>query len=117
MMVSQMLVSVQVFFVGAERDCALSIFSLAMGTGRVARLLMGGVLTSTDTAGLGRRAAFLVNVPVGLMVVLLDGRWIPHPGSDATKVHLGTVDMAWMAVSMAAVLLPLLFGRELRWPV
>jgi len=117
MMVPQVLASVQALFAGAERDRALSIFGLVMGTGGAAGLLVGGALTSADIAGLGWRSAFLINVPVGLTAALLGWRWIPHPSADAAKVHLDTAGVAWMAVSVAAVLVPLLFGRELHWPV
>jgi len=78
---------------------------------------LGGALTSADIAGLGWRAAFLINVPVGLIAALLGWRWIPHPSANAAKVHLDTTGVVWMAVSVAAVLVPLLFGRELHWPV
>ena len=116
MMVPQVLASVQALFAGAERDRALSIFGLVMGTGGAAGLLVGGALTSADIAGLGWRSAFLINVPVGLTAALLGWRWIPRQ-TAATDVHLDTAGVAWMAVSVAAVLVPLLFGRELHWPV
>lgn len=116
MMVPQVLASVQALFAGAERDRALSIFGLVMGTGGAAGLLVGGALTSADIAGLGWRSAFLINVPVGLTAALLGWRWIPHPAPNATKVHLDSAGVAWMAISVAAVLVPLLFGRELHWP-
>ncbi|KHK57121.1 MFS transporter [Ralstonia sp. A12] len=117
MMVPQVLASVQALFAGAERDRALSIFGLVMGTGGAAGLLVGGALTSADIAGLGWRTAFLINVPVGLTAALLGWRWIPRPAAGAAKVHLDTAGVAWMAISVAAVLVPLLFGRELHWPV
>ncbi len=117
MMVPQVLASVQALFAGAERDRALSIFGLVMGTGGAAGLLVGGALTSADIAGLGWRSAFLINVPVGLTAAWLGSRWIPHPTPDAAKVRLDTAGVAWMATSVAAVLVPLLFGRELHWPV
>jgi len=116
MMVPQVLASVQALFAGAERDRALSIFGLVMGTGGAAGLLVGGALTSADIAGLGWRSAFLINVPVGLTAALLGWRWIPRQ-TAATDVRLDTAGVAWMAVSVAAVLVPLLFGRELHWPV
>jgi len=116
MMVPQVLASVQALFAGTERDRALSIFGLVMGTGGAAGLLVGGALTSADFAGLGWRSAFLINVPVGLTAALLGWRWIPRQ-TAATDVRLDTAGVAWMAVSVAAVLVPLLFGRELHWPV
>ncbi|WP_316680856.1 MFS transporter [Ralstonia flaminis] len=116
MMVPQVLASVQALFTGAERDRALSIFGLVMGTGGAAGLLVGGALTSADIAGLGWRAAFLVNLPVGLVAALLGWRWIPRPTAAAAEVHLDKAGVAWMAISVAAVLVPLLFGRELHWP-
>ncbi|WP_446526900.1 hypothetical protein, partial [Photobacterium swingsii] len=37
--------------------------------------------------------------------------------AGAAKIHLDTAGVAWMAISVAAVLVPLLFGRELHWPM
>lgn len=116
MMVPQVLASIQALFAGAERDRALSIFGLVLGTGGAAGLLVGGALISADIAGLGWRSAFLINVPVGLAAALLGWRWIPRPAA-AAHVGLDTAGVAWMAVSVAAVLVPLLFGRELHWPL
>ncbi|MGM3274778.1 MFS transporter [Ralstonia sp. 24A2] len=115
-LVPQVLASVQALFAGTERDRALSIFGLVMGTGGAAGLLLGGALTSADIAGLGWRSAFLINVPVGLTAALLGWRWIPRQ-TAAADVHLDTAGVAWMAISVAAVLVPLLFGRELHWPL
>lgn len=117
MMVPQVLASVQALFAGTERDRALSIFGLVMGTGGAAGLLVGGALTSADIAGLGWRTAFLINVPVGLAAAVLGWRWIPRPAAARAETHLDTAGVAWMAISVAAVLVPLLFGRELHWPV
>ena len=116
MMVPQVLASIQALFTGTERDRALSIFGLVLGTGGAAGLLVGGALTSADIAGLGWRSAFLINVPVGLAAALLGWRWIPRATAAVAEVHLDTAGVAWMAVSVAAVLVPLLFGRDLHWP-
>ncbi|HEX2912471.1 MAG TPA: MFS transporter [Chloroflexia bacterium] len=57
---------------GKERDRALGVFGAAGGSGAVAGLLLGGVLTEF----LGWQWVFFVNFPVGLLVALLSLRFL-----------------------------------------
>ena len=57
---------------GAERNKALGIWGAIAGIGGAAGVLLGGVLTDT----LGWEWIFLVNVPVGVLVILLTPRFV-----------------------------------------
>ena len=65
--------------------------------------------------GLGWRAVFLLNVPVGLAALVAAGRIVPESrsatarGLDLTGVALGTL-------ALALVMVPAVEGRELGWP-
>src|SRR5215831_11187014 len=56
-----------IFREGAERNRALSIWGAVAGSGAAAGVLLGGVLTS----GLGWRSVLFVNVPIGIVAILL----------------------------------------------
>src|ERR1039457_6012195 len=56
----------QVIFPPAERIKALAGFGATAGLGTVSGPLLGGLLTQHSLLGLGGRATFLRNVPVGI---------------------------------------------------
>lgn len=59
---------------GSERNRALGIWGAVAAGGAVAGSLLGGLLTDT----LGWRAIFLVNVPIGIVVLVVAARIIPR---------------------------------------
>lgn len=70
---------------GKERNTALGIWSAVSAGGAAVGLLLGGVLTQY----LSWRWNFFVNVPVGILVVLLSIRMLPsHIGEENKKLKL-----------------------------
>ena len=63
---------------GAERNKALGIWGALGGSGAAAGVLFGGILTKY----LGWEWIFWVNVPVGLIVLLLTLRFVPESRAD-----------------------------------
>ncbi len=69
------------FTEGAERNRAVGIWGAMSGLGASAGVLIGGVLTSTA----GWSSIFLVNVPIGLIVVVLGRRRIQETKRDDVR--------------------------------
>lgn len=70
---------------GKERNTALGIWAAVSAGGAAVGLLLGGVLTQY----LSWRWNFFVNVPVGIFVVLMALRLLPHHiGEESKKMHL-----------------------------
>jgi MFS family permease len=65
----QVLAIVNTVYTGEHRARAFNAYGLAMGFGGVFGQLIGGLLIKADIAGLGWRAVFLINVPVGIAAV------------------------------------------------
>jgi EmrB/QacA subfamily drug resistance transporter len=88
---------------GSERNRALGVWTAIAGTGAASGCLLGGLLTS----GFGWPAIFLVNVPLGALVVLGGLRVIPAdaPGRRAR----GDFDVSG-AVLVTAGLVALTYG-------
>ncbi len=87
---------------GAERNKALGIWGAIAGIGGAAGVLLGGVLTDT----LGWEWIFLVNVPVGILVILLTPRFVAESHAEgATRAF----DVAG-AVSVTAGLALLVYA-------
>jgi EmrB/QacA subfamily drug resistance transporter len=71
---------VQQMFPGPERGRAFGVLGTTVGLGTALGPLVGGVLIAVGGPEFGWRLAFLVNVPVGVVVILLCRRLLPsHP--------------------------------------
>jgi MFS family permease len=89
---------VGVVFRGPQRSRALTAYGLVAGFAAVSAQLIGGLLIHLDVADLGWRSVFLINVPIGVVVVLLAGRVVPESRADgATRL-----DLAGTALGSAA---------------
>lgn len=102
-----------VVYPGERRLRAISIYGMVMGVAAVSGQLIGGVLIAS---GLGWRGIFWVNVPIGLLALAACPSRVPESRSGEG----GSLDLAGstlLTVSLIAVLLPLMTGREQGWPV
>jgi MFS family permease len=114
-MVPQIMSLIQTRFTGPARAKALSAYGVVLSLGSVAGLVIGGLLVSADLFGLTWRPAFLVNVPLGVVLALLVPRLVPadEPGTGRR------VDVLGLGIATSAaflIVLPLVLGREEGWP-
>jgi hypothetical protein len=97
------------------RARAMSLYATVISGGAVLGQIVGGLLVSADLFGSSWRPVFLVNVPVGLLVLAF-GRKLPAGRFDGIR----TLDLPGLAVLTPAVLalvLPLVLGQPLGWPL
>jgi MFS family permease len=112
----QALASVQAMFPEREKPLALGIYGAIFGLAAVFGQALGGVLISLDLMGLGWRAIFLINLPVALLVLLFGAPLLKETRvSDARRLDLG--GMALSMLTLGALLVPLIEGREAGWPL
>jgi MFS family permease len=115
LMVPQVLSLIQRNFDGPARARALSAYAAVIAGGVVVGQVAGGLLVDADLWGTGWRPVFLVNVPIGVVLMVLGLRLLP-----ADAVRRGrSLDLAGLVALSAAVLLlvvPLILGHELDWP-
>jgi len=114
-MVPQMLALVTVIFPPEERPRALSWYGVTAGLAGIFGQIVGGLLLVADVAGLGWRTIFLVNVPVGAVLVTLGWRLLPRTAPD-NRSRLDLIGVAGISGSLGLTLVPLIFGRGLGWP-
>ncbi|HWE63400.1 MAG TPA: MFS transporter [Chloroflexota bacterium] len=114
-MVPQVLALITTLFPPATRHRALAWFGATIGLGSIAGQVLGGVLLQADLFGLGWRAIFLVNVPVGLVALTLAARLLP-PTRSAAHPRLDPVGVVAISGSLALALVPLTIGRQEGWP-
>jgi MFS family permease len=97
------------------RARAMSLYATIISGGAVLGQVLGGLLVSADLFGSSWRPVFLVNVPVGL-AVLAFGRFLPAGRFDGVR----TLDLPGLAVltpAVFALVLPLVLGQPLGWPL
>ena len=116
MMTPQVLALAQVMFPPHERARAFSFFGMMAGIATVSGPIIGGLLIDHDVFGLGWRAIFLINLPIGVFAVLAGWKLVPH-----TESHPGGrndyVGIALIAAAMFMLIFPLVEGRNFGWPI
>lgn len=114
-MTPQVLAIATVTFPPEERGQAFSLFGLASGLAAVAGPILGGLLISDNPLGLDWRPIFLVNLPVGILAVVLGWFIIPRPPGNKGIAN-DFVGIALFGVSIVALVFPLIEGRAFGWP-
>ncbi len=112
----QVLAILRTAYSGAAQARALNAYALTMGLAAVFGQLIGGVLIQADLFGLGWRACFLINVPIGVAALALTRAVVPESrAGTAARLDLGGA--ALVTGALVATLLPLIEGREQGWPL
>ncbi|MFI7030693.1 MFS transporter [Microbispora rosea] len=112
----QVLAVIRTAYSGAAQARAVNAYALTMGLAAVFGQLAGGLLIQADLFGLGWRACFLINLPIGVVALAATWRVIPESRA-AGAVRLDPGGAALVTLALAATLLPLIEGREQGWPV
>lgn len=115
---------IQQYFRGAERGRAFGYLGTVVGFSVAVGPVFGGLLIELGGLELGWRLTFLVNVPVGLVTIILGLLWFPRPlffygGNDgqATKPdisllrQLDPLGAALLGLAVLAVLFPFMESR------
>jgi EmrB/QacA subfamily drug resistance transporter len=115
MMTPQVLAIATVTFPPDERGQSFSLFGLSAGLAAVAGPIVGGLLIGANLGGLDWRPIFLVNVPIGILAVVLGWFIIPRPPGhpDLKNDYVG---IALFGVSIVALVYPIIEGRAYGWP-
>lgn len=114
-MVPQVLAIIHVTFGQHERGKVIGLYAVIAGFAIVAGPVVGGVLTSWSPFDLGWRAIFAVNLPVGVVSVVLAALLLRESRAD----HAPSLDRWGVVLLTSALVLlfvPLLQGRDLGWP-
>jgi MFS family permease len=111
----QVLASIQALTSGDERARAVGYYGANAGISMVIGQVLGGALVAADIAGLGWRTIFLVNVPIGIVTLVLAGRAVPESRS-ANPLGVDGRGTILLGATLLALLVPLTEGRALGWP-
>ncbi|MER5185324.1 MFS transporter [Streptomyces sp. NPDC002896] len=115
LLVPQVLATFQHTLEGERKARAVALYGATSGIAAVVGQLVGGLLVSADVAGASWRPIFLVNVPIGVVVLLAAARIVPETRS-ARPVGIDLPGTVLFAATLTALLVPLTEGHSLGWP-
>jgi MFS family permease len=87
-MFPQTFTGIQLRFTGQARAAAIASYAMALSGGAVTGQVLGGLLVAANVAGLGWRAVFLVNVPIGAAALIAGWRYLPPDGRRSGRSDL-----------------------------
>ena len=82
----------------------------------IAGPLLGGLLVAANVWHLRWHAIFWVNVPIGLLTLVVGWRVLPE-SADRERARLDLLGAAVLALALLAILLPIVQGQSWGWPV
>jgi len=112
----QVLTILGTLYTGAARTRAFTAYGMVLALASVGGQLVGGALIQADFAGLGWRSCFLINVPIGLLALVLTPVFVAESRANADS-RLDLTGTVLVTAGLVAVVLPLVEGREQGWPV
>nr|WP_275587192.1 MFS transporter [Micromonospora terminaliae] len=117
LMVPQVLSLIQAAVPAAARARAVGAYSMVLALGVAAGQVLGGLLVTLDLGGLTWRAAFLVNVPVGVALQVVGRRvFAGLPADPPRREPLDLPGVLLLAAAMLTLVVPLVLGGDLAWP-
>lgn len=99
-----------------QMGAALGAYGGVQGLASIAGPLLGGLLVTANLFGLEWRSIFWVNVPIGLVVLLIGLKVLPE-SSQPTAATLDLRGATLLAGSLLLLLLPIVQGQTWGWPI
>ena len=106
---------IQQYFRGRERARAFGLFGSVVGVAVAIGPTLGGLLIQVLGPGTGWRAAFLVNVPIAVLAIVLAMLWLPRQRRRPGRVDMDPVGVGVFGVAVLALLLPFVEARVSPW--
>jgi len=95
---------------------AFAVFGPVFGLGGILGPIVGGFIIQSNLFNLGWRNVFLVNIPIGLVTIVLAWRMLPHQKGDSS-VTIDAISATLVALASGLLVLPLIQGQQAGWPL
>lgn len=102
-------------FTPEQTGRAFAAFAPAMALASVGGPLLGGALIELNLLGSGWRSIFLINLPIGVLIVAGAWRWLPADRSNRS-VRLDGLGAGLLALACLLTIYPLIQGARSGWP-
>ena len=103
---------IQQLFAPKERGRPFGLFGATIGISTAVGPLLGGLLIAMFGSAEGWRWIFYINVPIGIVAIVLGWRWIPSRAGGKERENLDPVGVLLLGVGVVLLLLPLVEERE-----
>jgi len=114
LMAPAVLAAIRTLFTSEELPWALNIYGTGVGLAVAGGQLLGGILVAADLWGLGWRATFLMNVPIGIAALIAAPFLVPESGGrDKPRLDIGGV--ALLTAALGSFVFAISVGRDQHW--
>ncbi len=108
---------IQLMFAGRERGKAFAIMGASIGVSTALGPIVGGLLIEWLGNTDGWRSIFFVNLPFGVIAVIAALLVLPGGAEGARATGVDGFGFLLLGGALVAILVPLIEGQELDWPV
>ncbi|GII57440.1 MFS transporter [Planotetraspora thailandica] len=116
LMVPQVLSLIQIAFDGAARLKAIGVYAAVISVAAVVGQVLGGLLVTADLFGTSWRPVFLVNVPIGIVLLIVGARLLPKEHMPREQ-GLDLPGLITLSLAVSLLVVPLVLGHEEDWPL
>jgi MFS family permease len=116
LMIPQVFSLIQRQYQGRARARALSRYAAVIASGAIVGQVLGGVLVTADLWGTAWRPVFLINVPIGAVLLLAGARVLPADTGEPGR-GLDLPGLVTLSLAVLLFVVPLVFGHEEHWPL
>jgi len=111
----QVIATLNIVISAERRGRAFAFLGAVVSCATIAGPIIAGLLITLNIAGTQWRPIFLINIPVGIVVVALAPRMVP--ANKGLRVRLDYAGSLIVILLLAALLVPLTVGRDHGWPL
>jgi EmrB/QacA subfamily drug resistance transporter len=115
LMMPQIVAFVFATFPVKERGGAMGAYGAITGIATIVGPIMGGLLVTYSVFGLGWRAIFLINIPIGILALIASTLFVPETRAKLA-LRMDLIGALLITLTLVLVLYPLVQGRESGWP-
>jgi MFS family permease len=117
MMVGQVLSAIQARLQGEALTRAIGAYTVALSLSAAVGQLAGGAIVTANIFGLSWRPLFLLNVPIGIILLAGAIQKMDEQGRSEGRLDFDVWGAATLALAMVCCVLPLTLGYASGWPL
>ncbi|CAN5385504.1 MFS transporter [soil metagenome] len=116
LMVPQVMSIMQIMYKPSERGMVNGLLGTLGGLAASMGPVIGGLLIQANIFNLDWRPIFFINLPVGIVALIMAARYLPE-GRSPHPLKLDIIGTVIVVVALSLLVFPLIQGRELDWPI